>query len=63
MYDIRLIFTAFIQHWKTTTSSFWSLSFFIGILPQVAVFGWMAAKNPDHSIFAYLLIGAPLMAV
>jgi ABC-2 type transport system permease protein len=35
----------------------------VGILPQVAVFGWMASKNPDRSVFAYLLIGAPLMAV
>lgn len=63
MYNLRAILATFIQHWKTTTSSFWSLSFLIGILPQVAVFGWMASKNPDASVFAYLLIGAPLMAV
>ncbi len=63
MYNIRAIFAAFIQHWKTTTSSFWSLSFLIGILPQVAVFGWMASKNPDASVYSYLIIGAPLMAV
>ena len=60
MYNLRAIFVAFIQHWKTTTSSFWSLSFMVGILPQVAVFGWMASKNPDASVFSYLLIGAPL---
>jgi hypothetical protein len=41
MYNLRAILAAFIQHWKTTTSSFWSLSFLVGILPAMAA--WVLA--------------------
>jgi ABC-2 type transport system permease protein len=63
MYNLRAIFASFMQHWKTTTFNIWSLSFFVGAAPQVAVFAWVAIKNPDSSVYSYLIIGAPLMAV
>jgi hypothetical protein len=63
MDTIQAILAAFIQHWKTTNSSFWNLSSLIGILPQVAVFGWMTSKNLEASAFSYLLIGSSLIAV
>ena len=60
---IRAVFAAFIQHWKTTTANFWSLSFFIASVPQVAIYAWIAVQNPNPGILSYLIIGAPLMAI
>ena len=59
MNTIYAIMAAFRQHWKNTTSNMWSLSFFFGSVPQIAVFGWIAVQNPDPHILAYLSVGAP----
>jgi ABC-2 type transport system permease protein len=61
--NLRAIFAAARQHWKNTTSNFWSLSFLIGALPQIAVFAWVSVQTPDRSILSYLIVGGPLMAI
>jgi ABC-2 type transport system permease protein len=63
MNTIRAIFAAFRQHWKSTTSNIWSLAFFISSIPQVAIYAWISVQNPNPSVLAYLIIGAPLMAI
>ncbi len=60
---LRAVFAAFLQHWKNTTANFWSLSFFIASVPQVAIYAWIAIQNPDPGILGYLIIGAPLFAI
>jgi ABC-type multidrug transport system permease subunit len=57
------VWASFWQHWKTTTANFWSLSFFIGSVPQVAIYAWIAVQSPDPAVLAYLIVGAPLMAI
>jgi ABC-2 type transport system ATP-binding protein len=37
MNTILAIFVAFRQHWKNTTANMWSLSFFFGSVPQIAI--------------------------
>jgi ABC-type multidrug transport system permease subunit len=59
MNTIYAIMAAFRQHWKNTTANMWSLSFFFGSVPQIAVFGWIAVQNPDPRVLAYLSVGAP----
>jgi ABC-2 type transport system permease protein len=61
--NLRAIIASARQYWKSTTMDFWSLSFLIGALPQIAVFAWMAIQNPDRSVLSYLIIGGPLMAI
>jgi ABC-type multidrug transport system permease subunit len=63
MNTIYAIMAAFRQHWKNTTANLWSLSFFFGAVPQVAVFAWIASQNPDRAVLGYLIIGAPFMAI
>jgi len=57
------VWAACWTHWKTTTSSFWSLSFLIGSVPIVAVWGWIAIQTPSPSVLSYLMVGAPLMTI
>jgi ABC-type multidrug transport system permease subunit len=63
MRNLAAIYAAFIQHWKSTTSNYWSLAFFIASVPQVAIYAWMAIQNPNPAVLAYLIIGAPLFAI
>ena len=63
MYTINAIIAAFRQHWKNTTANMWSLSFFFGAVPQIAVYGWIAIQNPDPLILGYLSVGAPFGAI
>jgi ABC-2 type transport system permease protein len=63
MNTINAIFAAFRQHWKNTTANLWSLSFFFGAVPQVAIYAWIAIQNPDPGILGYLIVGAPFMAI
>jgi ABC-2 type transport system permease protein len=57
------VWAACWTHWKTTTSTLWSLSFLISSVPIVAVWGWIAIQTPDRSVLSYLMVGAPLMAI
>jgi ABC-2 type transport system permease protein len=62
-YNWLAVWAACWTHWKTTTSSIWSLSFLISSIPQVAVWAWIAIQNPDPSILTYLIFSAPLAAI
>jgi ABC-2 type transport system permease protein len=62
-YGSASVWAACWTHWKTTTSSFWSLSFLISTVPMVAVWAWIAIQNPDPSVLSYMIVGAPLMAI
>jgi ABC-2 type transport system permease protein len=62
-YNWLAIWASCWTHWKTTTSSIWSLSFLISAVPMVAVWAWIAIQNPDPAVFSYLIVGAPLMAI
>lgn len=60
---VRAILAAFIQQWKTTATSIFSLSFLITAVPTVSVLAWIAIKSNSADVFTYLLVGAPIMAI
>jgi ABC-2 type transport system permease protein len=62
-YGWASVWAACWTHWKTTTSSLWSLSFLFSSVPIVAVWAWISIQTPDRSVLSYLIVGAPLMAI
>jgi ABC-type polysaccharide/polyol phosphate export permease len=63
MNELRAVTAACWQEWKTTATSFASLVFLLEAVPMVVVFAWIANQSDDPSVLAYIVVGAPLMAI